>query len=192
MADDFESGALSETVDRADLQLQDLTRTANGFARAMSSAFSQSVTGAKGFDDILKSLALRMSSLALQAAIKPLTSSIAEGFSSLFGGLFGGGTPNVTAALGAVKPFADGGVIGAPTYFPLSQGGLGLAGEAGPEAIMPLTRGPDGRLGVAGRGSGAASITVNISTPDADSFRRSEVYVTGQIARAVERGQRGM
>ena len=91
-----------------------------------------------------------------------------------------------------ISPFASGGVIGAPSYFPMS-GGLGLAGEAGPEAIMPLSRGPDGRLGIAGGGSGApASITVQIATPDAESFRRSEAYVTGQIARAVARGQRGL
>ena len=50
---------------------------------------------------------------------------------------------------GGVKPFAKGGVIAAPGYFPMG-GGLGLAGEAGPEAIMPLARGSDGRLGVAG------------------------------------------
>ena len=38
--------------------------------------------------------------------------------------------------------------------------------------------------------SAAANITVHIATPDADSFRRSEAYITGQIARAVARGQR--
>ena len=43
----------------------------------------------------------------------------------------------------------------------------------------------------AGRSSAAANITVHIATPDADSFRRSEAYITGQIARAVARGQRG-
>ena len=74
----------------------------------------------------------------------------------------------------------------------MRSGGAGLAGEAGPEAIMPLARGADGRLGVAASGGGRASITVNIATPDADSFRRSELFVTGQIARAVARGQRGM
>jgi phage-related minor tail protein len=73
----------------------------------------------------------------------------------------------------------------------LTQGGVGLAGEAGPEAIMPLQRGPDGKLGVAGQGGGN-TITVNIATPDAGSFRRSESYITGQIARAVARGQRGL
>ena len=69
-------------------------------------------------------------------------------------------------------------------------GGLGVAGEAGPEAILPLARGRDGQLGVAMSGSGAANVTVHIATPDADSFRRSEAYITGQIARAVARGQR--
>ncbi|MFZ2092223.1 MAG: phage tail tape measure protein, partial [Pseudolabrys sp.] len=85
-----------------------------------------------------------------------------------------------------------GGVIGAPTYFPLSSGGLGLAGETGPEAIFPLTRGSDGRLGVAMSGAGQPpNVTVQIATPDPQSFRRSEAYITGQIARAVARGQRG-
>lgn len=68
---------------------------------------------------------------------------------------------------------------------------LGVAGEAGPEAILPLARGRDGRLGVAMSGaSAAANVTVHIAAPDADSFRRSEAYITGQIARAVARGQR--
>ena len=71
--------------------------------------------------------------------------------------------------------------------------GSGLAGEAGPEAILPLARGSDGRLGVAAAAGGApASIVINIATPDAESFRRSETYLTGQIARAVARGQRGL
>ena len=94
--------------------------------------------------------------------------------------------------MGAIKPFASGGVIGAPSYFPLTQGGVGLAGEAGPEAIVPLRRGPDGRLGVASGGAPQANVTIQISTPDLDSFRRSENYLTGQIARAVARGQRGL
>ena len=96
-----------------------------------------------------------------------------------------------SAGMRAVFPFATGGVVGAPSYFPLA-GGLGLAGEAGPEAIVPLTRGNDGRLGVAMNGAGqGGNITVHIVTPDPESFRRSETYITGQIARAVARGQRG-
>ena len=134
--------------------------------------------------------------MALSAALRPITSGIAGGLNNLFSGLFSGGDnagANIAAATGAIKPFAAGGVIGTPTYFPLASGGLGLAGEAGPEAIVPLQRGANGRLGIASSGGGgAANVNINISTPDADSFRRSEVYLTGQIARAVARGQRGL
>jgi phage-related minor tail protein len=59
---------------------------------------------------------------------------------------------------------------------------------------MPLARGPDGRLGVraAGAGAGPVQVTVNIATPDAESFRRSEAQVAAALARAVARGQRGL
>jgi phage-related minor tail protein len=191
MADESELSTLSEAgteplsrqIDLLDIRLRDLDRTASAFARTMTSAFAVSATGARSFDDVLKSVVLRFSDLAVRLAFKPVESALANAFSGLFGGMAG--------ANGAIKPFAAGGIIGTPTYFPLAQGGLGLAGEAGPEAIVPLSRGSDGRLGVAMAGaSSPASIVVNIATPDAESFRRSEAYVTGQIARAVARGQR--
>ena len=67
-----------------------LTISANGFARAMTQAFTQSVVGGKQFDDVLKSLALRISSMAVTAAFKPLASGLASGLGQLFSGLFGG------------------------------------------------------------------------------------------------------
>jgi phage-related minor tail protein len=111
-----------------------------------------------------------------------------SGISSLVSGLLGSGT---SSASNSVKAFASGGVIGTPSYFPMPGGGTGLAGEAGPEAIMPLQRAADGSLGVAAQGGGN-TIHVQIATPDLDGFRRSESYVTGQIARAVARGQRSL
>ncbi len=194
--DDIDSGSAEEfsaTLGRIEAQTVNLAAGANGLAAAMTRAFVQSTAGGRQLDDVLKGLALRVSGLALSQALRPLTAGLAGGLNGLFGGLFGL-APNVAAATGAVKPFAAGGVIGTPTYFPLAQGGLGLAGEAGPEAILPLRRGADGRLGVASGGGAppAQSVVVNIQTPDAESFRRSEVYVTGQIARAVARGQRSL
>lgn len=180
------------TLDSLTLKTRDLETSANGFARAMTRAFATSVTGAKQFDEVLKSLALRLSDMAVRLAFKPLEKSLSSGLENLFSGLFGGGATTTTNnARGAVKPFAAGGVIGTPSYFPMMDGGVGLAGEAGPEAIMPLRRGPDGRLGVASAG-GAGHVTIHIATPDAESFRRSESYVAGQIARAVARGQRSL
>jgi lambda family phage tail tape measure protein len=199
MADDLTDTAnatasLSSSIETLSTRTHDLEISAGSFSRAMSHAFTSSVTGGKQLDDVLKSLALRLSSLTVSSALKPLASGLTSGINSLFSGLFstsGTAAPAVTAATGAIKPFAAGGVLGTPTYFPLQTGDVGLAGEAGPEAIMPLTRGADGKLGVAASGgAAAAAITINIATPDAGSFRRSESYLTGQIARAVARGQR--
>ena len=152
------------------------------------------MTGAKSFDSVLKSLALQLSNLSVTMALKPLTQAIGSNLNSLFttvNNAAGNGAINLGFGTNSAQPFASGGVIGAPTYFPLDRE-VGLAGEAGPEAIMPLTRGADGRLGVAAAGGVAPNVTVNIATPDAESFRRSDVYLTGLITRAVARGQRGM
>jgi len=194
MALDTSGDDVSLTLGMLGSRTRELTTGATAFSRAMTSAFTASVVGGKQFDDVLKSLTLRLSDMAVRLAFKPLEKSIAGGLSSLLSGLTGTGTSagvSFAAASGAVKPFASGGVIGTPTYFPLMQGGVGLAGEAGPEAIMPLSRGPDGKLGVASRGGGN-TISIQIATPDIDSFRRSENYITGQIARAVSRGQRSL
>jgi lambda family phage tail tape measure protein len=128
--------------------------------------------------------------------MKPLRS----GLTTLFKGALASGDGDATALAkgsvlgrGQVMPFAKGGVVAAPTYFPLVRG-TGLMGEAGAEAVMPLARGPDGRLGVSAAGAGArpVQVTVNIATPDPDSFRRSEAQVAAALARAVARGQRGL
>lgn len=58
---------------------------------------------------------------------------------------------------GRVIPFALGGVVTAPKFFPMADG-MGLMGEAGPEAVMPLARGPDGKLGVTVSGGGGAQV----------------------------------
>lgn len=57
---------------------------------------------------------------------------------------------------------------------------------------MPLTRGADGRLGVAMSGGGGQQITINISTPDVQSFRRSQSQIAAMIARAAAAGQRNL
>jgi phage-related minor tail protein len=173
------------------------------FASVMTKAFSQASTGGKQFDDVLRNMALKLSSMAVTNAFKPIAKSFSKGFGNIFKDIFngssssdssdptpaGGGLPFAFFAKGGIKPFASGGVISTPSYFPMSSG-LGLAGEAGPEAIMPLSRGSDGKLGVAMSGGAPSNITVQIMTPDLGSFQRSESYLTGQIARAVLRGQR--
>lgn len=82
-----------------------------------------------------------------------LLASLGSLFGFAKGGVFSSGVP--------VTAFANGGVVGSPTMFGM-RGGLGLMGEAGPEAIMPLKRGRDGRLGVAG-GGGQVVNNYNVS-----------------------------
>lgn len=89
---------------------------------------------------------------------------------------------------GRVIPFATGGVIGGPTTFPMSGGRTGLMGEAGPEAIMPLRRGPNGRLGIEAAGNGGAEIVVRLSEGlEASILQRAE----GQSVRVVQQATQG-
>lgn len=198
----FVDGDLPDTTEKARSSTNALGVSATQFANAMRKAFTDAIAGGKKFDDVLKSLALRLSSVALTNALKPLIKQLTGGLGDILGSpdtppTIPGGTPpiippNTPPLPAGVIQFASGGIIGTPSYFPLPSGGLGLAGEAGPEAIVPLTRGSDGRLGVAMAGGAPANITVQIVSPDLASFQRSEAYLTGQIARAVARGQRNL
>ena len=184
---DGTGGDFGTTVEDMQTKSDALTASANSFAKAITLAFAQAATSGKQFDDVLKSVVLRLSDKTVTQAFSGLANNLAKGLSGLLTGNSDSGQT------GSVSAFASGGVINTPSYFPLASGGLGLAGEAGPEAIVPLARGSDGRLGIAGGGGGqGGNITVQIATPDAGSFQKSEAYITGQIARAVARGQRGL
>jgi phage-related minor tail protein len=64
-------------------------------------------------------------------------------------------------------------------------------GEAGPEAIMPLARGADGRLGVQTAGGGRpVNVVINVTTPDVQGFERSQGQIAAQAARVLARAQR--
>jgi hypothetical protein len=88
---------------------------------------------------------------------------------------------------GNVVPFASGGVVGSPTTFGMSGGRTGLMGEAGPEAIMPLQRGPNGKLGVAVNGGESGTTVnqvINISTGVQQTVRNEIRSMMPQIAEA--------
>ena len=176
----FSDHAAQGTSDLANLQ-----DAAAGFGTAISSAFSKGITHGKSFEDTLKSVGTKLIDLAGQAALTPLQTMFSSGLNAMFGA-GGGSSAGISAP---IMPFADGGVVSAPSYFPMA-GGTGLVGEAGPEAIMPLGRGADGKLGI--RGNGGTTVNVSIATADADSFRRSEAQISAALARAVSRGRRAM
>ncbi|MGF1650356.1 MAG: phage tail tape measure protein [Hyphomicrobiaceae bacterium] len=170
-------------------EFQLATSYGQSFARSLTTAFSDVIVKGKSLGDAFRSLALRLSELAIKAAFRPLETMIAGGFSRMFAGAMpfaqGGAFSN-----GLPVPFAKGGVVAAPVLFPLAQGRTGLMGERGPEAIMPLARGPDGRLGVQASGGGSVNITFNVATSDVESFRRSEARVLAMLSRAVDQSTR--
>ncbi len=173
----------------------DAMRLSRSLSSSLRSAFDKAVLGGEKLGGVFRELALSVSDKVVDAALKPLTGGLTRSFSGILGSLTGGlgqafGFADGGAfSAGRVRAFAQGGVVGGPTLFPM-RGGTGLMGEAGPEAIMPLQRGPDGRLGVAASsGGGSAPVMVNIQTPDLESFRRSRGQVSAQLARAVRRGQ---
>jgi phage-related minor tail protein len=172
-------------------QMRALDTVTSQFGRSLSRALASGIAQGKGFDDILKNIGQRFLEIALKSAFKPLENSLGSMFSSLFSGF--GGLGGLGGGGGPATFFAEGGVINTPHFFPMGRG-LGIAGERGAEAILPLSRGPDGRLGVAtgAGGNGPVRIVMNISTPDAESFRRSEAQVSASLARAVARGQRSL
>jgi lambda family phage tail tape measure protein len=96
-----------------------------------------------------------------------------------------------TFAKNNIIPYAKGGtftnsVVSKPTLFKFAAGGTmqtGVMGEAGPEAIMPLSRGPNGKLGVASSGSGTTNVTVNVDA--SGSKAQGDSGKSEQLGRAV-------
>lgn len=127
------------------------------------------MTGKLNFKDLARSILSDMARILIQQAVmKPLLGAVG----SMFGG--GGfvndaGGTELAGSLGFANggAFDKSGIVNSPTMFKFANGGAmrnGLMGEAGPEAIMPLQRGSDGKLGVrASGGGGGTSVVVNVS-----------------------------
>lgn len=191
---DHDTGSAPDNLAHLSRNIADVSQSSQVLSRTLTSAFDQIVLKGKNAGDVFNSLALSLSQMALKSAFEPLQQNLVGMVSNVFGG--GNAFPFATGGIvqgGMPVPFASGGVIASPMAFPLGGGRTGIAGERGAEAIMPLTRGPDGRLGVAAAGASAGpAITINIAASDVESFRRSETQVAALLARAVAQGQRNL
>lgn len=147
-------------------------------ARTIQSELGENLEEILGghFNGILNSWGNLIKKMAAQALSAQLSKALLGDFDKTgdVGGLigqglgylgqyFGGATPsakgNAFDANGMITAFAGGGVFDSPTAFSFGGGKLGVMGEAGPEAVMPLHRGPDGKLGVVASGSQQPSPT---------------------------------
>lgn len=164
-----------------------------GIGSGLRRAFDGLVFDGLKLSDALKLLGRSIIDTVQAIAMRPVQDALGGALARGIGGLVGGLLPFAEGAgfaQGRVMPFAQGGVVAGPVSFAM-RGGRGLMGEAGPEAILPLARGADGRLGVrAGDGGRAVNVTVNVATPDVAGFERSQAQIAAQMARALARGQR--
>ncbi|MBC2858852.1 MULTISPECIES: phage tail tape measure protein [Stappia] len=186
-----------DEAERLRAAMEDVRSASRDAAGVLSRGLRQALVDGRSLEQVLRSAALSLSNRALSAALAPLEQGISSGISGLAGQLFSGLASGFSG--GGILPFAKGGVVAAPGYFPLPGGGagaLGLMGEAGAEAVLPLSRDASGRLGVAagaaGGGQAMPQIVFNVEARDAESFARSEAQIATMVARAVGRGRRGL
>lgn len=174
---------LSRAADGGDRAFAALGDAAGGAAKTIQTALVAALSGAQlDWDRIIGQMALRLSDLVLQASVtEPLGELLGGGTA----GTGGGGTGDLAGSLAglATSLFAGFRAAGGP----VEPGRAYLVGEQGPELFLP------GRAGTVqpgfGRGSPPAVI-VNVTTPDADSFRRGRGAVAAALGRALAAGSR--
>jgi len=171
-------------LERAERQTERVDRMGQQMSMTFQSAFEDAILDGKRFSDILKAVERDIARIILRTAVtgpaaNAISNAITGGVNSLMSGV--GSYSNANYNPGAVQqtplppigsakgnaffggnviPFASGGIVSSPTMFPMARG-MGLMGEAGPEAIMPLKRGADGKLGVRATGGGHGGVVIN-------------------------------
>jgi len=144
--------------------LDGVRRTARGIAGDLGSGLASAVVYGERLDQVLARAAERLTARLLDRALAPLEGIIAGGLSGLAG-----------AAAATVAPIT-----------------AAAAGGSGPAAAATGGRGPAPAAGGGLAGERPVQVTLNVSTPDVEGFRRSEAQVSAMLARAVGRGRRGM
>ena len=153
--------------DGADAFLR-LDRAAKQAGAAITAALSSGQIEGRKFDEVLKGVGERLASTALQAAGQSLSRALSSSLASTLGSSL----VSSAAAGGDASLAAPASLVG------LSQAADEMAADAGRSAQPQASR--------------AAPVSVTIQTQDAESFRRSEAQITAALARAVQRGQRGL
>jgi hypothetical protein len=158
-------------------------RAAQERSREIAEGLAQDITGPikealksgeftwETFAGAVSRIAQNLASRLIDLAFKPIENALINAFSGggggggggFFASLFGFAKGGVFAGGQELTAFARGGVVTRPTVFPFSRG-IGLMGEAGPEAILPLRRGRGGRLGVEMNSEGASPAVQGMST----------------------------
>tara|TARA_Y100000310_G_scaffold324866_2_gene387345 strand:- start:10746 stop:12854 length:2109 start_codon:yes stop_codon:yes gene_type:complete len=159
-ADQFAGGLdlLQTQYDEAIDKTKELNEASQFFGDAITDAALNGADSLEGLIDALRRAAFEAAFLGTG----PLASIFGGGVEGgLWGQLTGSAKGNVFSG-GRIRAFARGGVISGPTVFPMTNG-TGLMGEAGPEAIMPLSRDASGNLGVKSQGQQRVMVEIFVN-----------------------------
>lgn len=153
------------------------------YAKMEDSLVNFVMTGKMNFKDLMRSMAADLIRFSIRTAAMKIFTSFLGPVPSRMGNAFG--------ASGQLN-FANGGVFNQKFAMPMGDGRTAIGAESGPEAIMPLQRGKDGRLGVVvagGSGSGGAQVVNNFNTtinPPPNSKPEDARAFAREFNRAVE------
>lgn len=177
-------------LDETNKKLEDTGIKTENLSQSISSSLSSGIinavrNGGNAFDAFsnlaVAALQKLLDKVIEMAVVQPIINSFTNSFSktSAAGGFFtkvlGFFTKSANGNVfsdGKVLPFARGGIVNKPTLFPMKNG-TGLMGEAGPEAIMPLTR-KNGKLGVEASGNQTVVNIYNQSQSQIETRQRED------------------
>lgn len=204
---ELDSGNLQKQLDEFGTStLGNLSSTLVGIANG-------SVKAGEGFRNFGLSVVSALTEMIIKMTIIAPLARMLQGTlgGGLFGGLSGGGQAFAPGALYAnggvfssandnIQRFASGGaftngVYSSPTLFRFANGGvpsLGVMGEAGPEAVMPLTRGSDGKLGVRSQGGGGSNVTINQNMTFTNADPATKAQIIAYVDRSNARTERNI
>lgn len=162
----------------------ELGQMIDGWGKQTSGAIADFVIEGKGsFKDLAKSFIKELTTMVIyQNTMKPLATGISKWISGL------GTTANADGGVYTSASLSkySGGVYDSPRLFAFANG-AGVFAEAGPEAIMPLKRGADGKLGVQSSGGGGDQYNISISvSSDGRSSREGDAGKGAQLGRQLE------
>ncbi|MDT7849915.1 hypothetical protein Q9292_09855 [Methylophilus sp. VKM B-3414] len=169
-----QASAYEKQMQKIEQSSKNTTTIGKELGLVFKSSFEDAIVGTGDFGDALEGLGQDIERLAARRLVlEPLLQAFDQllsgaGGSDILGSIFST-SPVITNAKGGVYSGAgisaySGQVVSSPTLFPFAKG-VGLMGEAGPEAIVPLKRGANGALGVSAEGMGGGKVTVNIINP---------------------------
>jgi hypothetical protein len=187
-------GHLDNVTETASASFKDLTKEINGFStllqKDISSSLRNAIKGGNDFANVFEKMRSSLEDLVIQlAVINPVLNGLFGGQRGTLGdmasftrGNFGGDRGIFGSLLGGIFDLFEGRAAGGPVRAGIPY----IVGERGPELFVPPTA---GRIATSAGGA-PISITMNISTSDANSFRASQAQVAAAVLDSVRRAQR--